>query len=111
MCSFNKIVGLNINNSFVGEPPEIDHNRLTFCDIRGSSVSYVTLPAKADQAMELSWEFGTEHPKELSAPLTFILINCSNNNVVIFPDHETRNTGATLLTAPVDWVGTKTVLH
>ncbi len=111
MSPFNKIVSLNINSSFVGEPPEIDHTRITFCDIIGSTVSCVTLTARADQAMEVSWKPGTEHPQELSVPLTFILINCSTNNVVIFPDQETRNAGSTLLTVPADWVGTQTALH
>lgn len=111
MSPFNKIVSLILKNAFAGDPPELDHTKVVFCDIEGSSVSSVSLEGQAAQSMEIMWEPNSNSPDELAALLTFILINVTTNKVMIFPDKEPRGSGSTIVTLPADWVGTLTALH
>jgi len=111
MSPFNRIVSLILKTAFSGDPPELDHTKVVFCDIEGSSVSSVSLEGQAAQSMEIMWEPNSNNPDELAALLTFILINVTTNKVMNFPDKESRGSGSTIVTLPADWVGTLTALH
>jgi len=111
MSPFNKIVSINVKNAFTGDPPVLDHTKVVLCDFEGSTVSNVTMTAQLNQVMDIAWDPNTTNPDESSTPLTMILINCSTNKVIIFPDVDPRSAGSSAITAPVSWVGAKTALH
>jgi len=111
MSPFNKVVSLNLKNAFSGDPPELDHTKVVFCDLEGSTVTSVVLTAQPNQIMEVTWEPNSDNPDEQSSLLTFILINTRTNKVMIYPDAVSRNAGSTSITAPADWVNAPTALH
>lgn len=111
MSPFNKIVSINVKNAFVGDPPVLDHSRITLCDFEGSTISNVELIPLPDQVIDFNWTPNTQNPDELASPLTFILINCTTNKVILFPDAELRSVGSAEITVPADWVGAQTALH
>ncbi len=111
MSPFNKIVSLNVKNAFAGTPPVLDHTRLVLCDLEGSSVSNVTLLSLPSRTIDFTWSPNTADPDELASMLTFILINCTTNKVLVFPDIELRSSGSAEINVPEDWVGAQTALH
>jgi len=111
MSPFNKIVSINVKNAFTGDPPVLDHTKVVFCDLEGSTISEVEMTAQPNQEMEITWEPNSTDPDEMSSMLTFILINCTTHKVMQYPDLVARNAGSITLTAPSDWVGAMTALH
>jgi len=111
MSPFNKIVSINVKNAFTGDPPVLDQTKVVLCDFDGSTVDSVVLTAKPNQVLQFDWNPNTENPDELASSLTFILINCSTNAVMIFPDVALRSDATIEITAPQTWVGNMTALH
>lgn len=111
MSPFNKIVSINVKNAFAGDPPELDHTKVILCDFEGSTVRNVTLTAQPDQVMDVAWDPHTTNTDELSSPITLILINCTTNKVMLYPDVDFRSAGSATITAPADWVDNQTALH
>ncbi|NCA77494.1 MAG: hypothetical protein EOM90_14270 [Alphaproteobacteria bacterium] len=111
MSPFNKIVSINVKNAFTGDPPALDHTKVVLCDFEGSSISNVVMTTLPDQVIDLAWDPNTVNPDELAAPLTLILINCTTNKVILFPDAELRSTGSAEINVPADWAGAQTALH
>ena len=111
MSPFNKIVSINVKNAFNGDPPVLDHKKVVFCDIEGSSILEVEMTAQANHVMEITWDPNSNDADELSTMLTFILINCTTNKVLIYHELVARNAGSITVTAPSEWVGAMTALH
>jgi len=111
MSPFNKIVSINVKNAFTGDPPVLDHTKIVLCDFEGSTVSNVILTAQPNQVMDVAWDPNTTNTDELASTLTFILINCTTNKVMLFPDVEPRSAAAAEINVPADWVGAQTALH
>jgi hypothetical protein len=111
MSPFNKIVSINVKNAFTGDPPVLDQTKVVLCDFEGSTVDAVVLTSKPNQDLQVDWNPNTEDPDELASSLTFILINCSTNAVMIFPDIALRSAGTIDVTVPQTWVGNMTALH
>jgi len=111
MSPFNKIVSINVKNAFTGDPPVLDHTKIILCDFEGSTISNVVLTSLPAQMMEFTWNPNTVNPDELASPLTCILINCTTNKVILFPDVVLRTTGSAEINVPADWVGAQTALH
>lgn len=111
MSPFNKIVSINVKNAFTGDPPVLDYTKIILCDFEGSTISNVVLTSLPNQLINFSWTPNTENPDELASPLTFILINCATNKVILFPDVELRSAGSVEINVPADWVGAQTALH
>ncbi|MDD4554891.1 MAG: DUF6266 family protein [Bacteroidales bacterium] len=111
MSPFNKIVSINVKNAFAGDPPVLDHTKIILCDFDGSSVSNVTLTAQPNQVMDVAWDPNTVNADELATLITLILINCSTNKVILFPDVGLRSAGSVQINVPAEWVGAQTALH
>ena len=111
MSPFNKIVSINLKCAFTGDPPVLDHTKVVLCDLEGSSVINVTMKAKPDQIMDITWDPNSTNTEELSTQLTLLLINCTTNKVMTFPEIAQRSVGSIQITVPTDWVGSKTALH
>jgi hypothetical protein len=111
MPRFNKIVGINLKNAFTGNPPVLDHTKVVFCDLIGSTISGVEITAQPNHIMEITWDPNTGHPDEMASLLTFILINCTTNKVLVCRDLVSRNAGSVSITVPSDWAGAMTALH
>ena len=108
---FNKIVGINLKNAFTGNPPVLDHTKVVFCDVIGSTISGVEITARPNHIMEITWDPNTGNPDEMASLLTFILVNCTTNRVMVCRDLVSRNAGSVSMTVPSDWVGAMTALH
>jgi hypothetical protein len=111
MSPFNKIVSINVKNAFTGDPPVLDHTKIILCDFEGSTISNVVLTSLPDQVIDFSWNPNTVNPDELASMITFIMINCTTNKVILFPDVELRSAGSAEINVPADWVGAQTALH
>ena len=111
MSPFNKIVGINMRNAFAGDPPILDHTKVVLCDFIGNSVTDVTLTGNPQNCMHIEWDPNTSDPDELASFLTFIFINCTTNEAIIFKDAAARSDIQTDLTVPKTWVGCMTALH
>ncbi|MFK5856093.1 MAG: DUF6266 family protein [Bacteroidota bacterium] len=111
MSPFNKVTSINVKNAFTGDPPVLDHTKVSLCHFEGSSVNNVTLTAQADQVMDINWEPHTNEQEELDTPLTFVLFNCTSNLGIIFREVALRSAGTASVTLPPSWVGNMTSLH
>ncbi len=111
MTAYNKVVSINMKNAFTGEPPVLDHTKFVFCDLEGSTISDVEITAKPDHVLEVTWDPNTVNTEEMSSLLTFILINCTTNRVMVYRDLVARNAGSVSITAPSEWAGAMTALH
>lgn len=109
--SFNKIVGINLKNAFTGDPPVLDHTKVVFCDLEGSTITGVEITAMPNHIMEITWDPNTGNPDEMASLLTFILVNCNTNRVMVYRDLVSRNAGSVSITVPSEWAGAMTALH
>ncbi len=111
MSPFNKVTSLIVKNAFSGDPPVLDHTKVTLCNFEGSSIKGVTLLAQPNQEMDISWDTGTINQEELDSNISFVLFNCSSNKAVIYRDVAPRSDGNATIVAPEYWVGDMTALH
>lgn len=111
MSPFNKVTSLIVKNAFVGEPPVLDQTLVRLGDIEGSSVLNVVNTGIIGQIMKISWEPNTTVAEELNSLLTFVLINCTTNEALIYRDVEARSVGIAEIHAPASWLDSFTALH
>jgi hypothetical protein len=111
MSPFNKITSINVKNAFAGDPPVLDHSKVSLCHFVGSSLSNVTVNGLDDQIMDIVWEPNTQNADELASMLTFVLFNCTTNKAVIYYDAAPRAQAGATIVAPLSWVGDYTALH
>lgn len=111
MSPFNKVTSLIVKNAFVGEPPVLDQTLVKLADIEGSSVLNVVNTGLTDRIMKINWEPNTTVTEELDSKLTFVIVNCTTNQAMIFRDVEKRSEGVASITVPDSWFDAETALH
>ena len=105
MSAFHWVVGLNIRNAFTGDPPVLDHTKVVLCDADGSIVSDVVLTTKPDHVVHVDWDPNTTDTEELGSSLTFILFNCTTNEVQVRKNLALRSAGTVDFPVPGTWAG------
>lgn len=111
MSPFNKVTSLIVKNAFVGVPPVLDQTLVKLADIEGSSLANVINQGEPNQVMKISWDPNTINQAELDSKLTFVLINCSTNETMIYKEVAARAEGSAQITAPHSWADNDSALH
>jgi hypothetical protein len=103
MSPFNRVVGLNLKESFDPVTGEFDYKKAIFCDYEGSNVSDVVLTFQVGQIIDITWDPATTDTDELNAPLKFLVVNSTKNKVKYIDPGVLRSAGAASITVPARW--------
>ena len=109
--AFNKAMSLNLKGAFTDDLPLLDHTKVRFCDTEGNTVSNVVLKTQPRQTVHVEWNPNTKNKWDLSSPLSFIVVNTSTNEVIIFRGIGVRSSGVADFTVPNTWKGCMIALH
>lgn len=103
MSPYNRVVGLNLKESFDSITGEYDYKKAIFCDLEGSNVSDVALTFNTGHTITIDWDANTTDADELAAPLKFLVVNSDKNKVKLISNGVLRSSGTTTVTVPARW--------